>query len=275
VPALRVLAPLAAAAVVAAAVTGCGSGDAGSPINAVAHAADTTASIDGMRIALEQRVDGTKVTGTGFTDESGERGKMLVKAAGRTFIMVNDGMTLYTQPTDPGDEDKVPDGKRWVKIDMQKVGEAQGVDLDAISAVGSSDQRSGLDQLRGATDVRKVGTEDVRGVPTTHYTATLDFTTIAEHAPADRRAAVQRSVDATLQQMKDGATTVPVDVWIDAQDRIRAYAQTMDMKVGTMRIREELYDFGTRETVTIPPKDEVYDATARIVDAVGDDDDPA
>ncbi len=111
-------------------------------------------------------------------------------------------------------------------------------------------------------EVEKVGDEDVRGVSTTHYRATIDFDKYPLAVPAANRAAVRKSIDSLIKLT--GTRTVPVDVWVDGDAVVRRFAQTTRMNVpgaGRMQMKQtiELYDFGTKVDVQAPPAREVQD----------------
>ena len=68
-----------------------------------------------------------------------------------------------------GDPSSNPDlaGKKWLKLDPQAFGGG--------GEIGQSDPSGSLDALRGAKgDVKRVGTEKVRGTSTTRYRVSID-----------------------------------------------------------------------------------------------------
>ena len=111
-------------------------------------------------------------------------------------------------------------------------------------------------------DVKKVGEEEVRGVDTTHYSATVDFDKFPAAVPASERAAVKKSIDNLVKLT--GQRRIPVDVWVDDDKVVRRVGQTMKTKVpgaGSMQMKMiiEYYDFGTKVDVKAPPADQVQD----------------
>ena len=86
-----------------------------------------------------------------------------------------DGTVAYMRM--PFLESQLPDGKEWVQVDLAKAASLRGVDLaDIQSFAKGSDPREALDYLRSISgELTRLGTEDVRGVPTTHYFAAVDW----------------------------------------------------------------------------------------------------
>ena len=77
----------------------------------------------------------------------------------------------------------LPGAKKWLKIDLKATAGKQGVDITQLQSLsGGGDPTQFLTYLAKAGDVRKVGSEDVNGTPTTHYHATIDFEKLAGSA---------------------------------------------------------------------------------------------
>jgi hypothetical protein len=117
-----------------------------------------------------------------------------------------------------------------------------------------------LQALRGAADVREVGHDVVRGVDTTHYATNVDLQKAIASAPANDRNDVRRALGML------GSTTIPVDVWVDAQGRARRMTVHADTSAfGTsgsaFTMTVELYDFGAAVDVQPPPADDTIDLT--------------
>jgi hypothetical protein len=147
--------------------------------------------------------------------------------------------------------------KPWIKLDLTKAGAAGAGGAGGFGGLGTSDPTSTLDALRGAgSDVRVVGHDEVRGVDTTHYHATIDLARALDKLPAAQRDAAARAMR-TL-----GTGSVPADIWIDAQGRLRKLTMTLDATTeGTHvgAVTMELFDFGTPVDVEAPPADQVTD----------------
>lgn len=189
-------------------------------------------------------------TGTGFVD-IGE------------IEMVMDGLVIYMRM--PFLQEANPGLKPWIKFDLQELGGQQGLGLGQLMQFGAqSDPTQALAYLRAASDdVEEVGTEDVRGVETTHYRMTVELARIADAAPPEQREALR----AQTEQLRElsGISRVPTEVWVDEEGLVRRQRLTYrDMRFapgqeGDMNVTMELYDFGVEVDVEPPAADEVTD----------------
>jgi len=198
---------------------------------------------------LSLRMDLAGSLGLGSSD-AGDSG------AGRAEVRVVDGV-FYMDLGDLGDEaEELTDGKRWLKLDFS--GLAGMLGDDAVSSE-SSNPVDGLEALRSvSSDVTEVGTETLRGVETTHYRATIDLAKALADAPAGARDGARDLLE------RAGTPTIPVDVWLDAQDRVRKYTMQVDgaafgSESSSVAVTYEFYDFGAPVDVSAPPADEVAD----------------
>jgi hypothetical protein len=176
--------------------------------------------------------------------------------SGQADIVVANPLFYMKLPAGSGAS--LPAGKEWLKLDISKLGKTQGLDLSQLMQLNQSDPSQALDFLQGAgSDFREVGTEDVRGEPTTHYKGTIDLQRVANEAPPELKKQYERLWE--LSPTK----SVPMDVWIGDDGLVHKVAFTQKVpNGGSMTMEEEFYDFGTDEQVTIPPADEVLDITA-------------
>jgi hypothetical protein len=156
----------------------------------------------------------------------------------------------------------LPEGKTWIKIDFQKVGEQMGIDFQQLAQMGQNNPMQQLDYLKGVQDIEEVGTEDVRGTETTHYKGILDFDALQKEMPDE----VGGSID-KIQEMS-GIDQAPVEVWIDGDGLPRRmkfdFEYDMPEEAGPMSnakmsMTMEFFDYGTDVTVTVPPPAEVFD----------------
>jgi hypothetical protein len=237
----------------AAALTACG-GDT-LAVDPVAKAADTTTKAGSEHVEFlgVSGVEGQKIriTGSGDFRNDPQLGRMTVhftagpKAGAITEVMK--GWRIYM--TSPLFARQLPQGKKWMSLDLEKAGKAAGVDFSSLSAQTPGQT---LEQLKASGDVRKVGTDTIDGVETTHYTATLDPAKIP--------------TGAKLQKLT-GASYQPVDVWIDADDHVRRMhmAYSMSGSAAGAELSNEMTmtfsDYGKNVDVTVPTDAETFDAT--------------
>jgi hypothetical protein len=147
-------------------------------------------------------------------------------------------------------------GKPWVGVDLK---EAVGGSLSQLS--GGSDPTSGLEMLAGAKSVTTVGKETIRGTETTHYKAVVDI----NKAMAGKPEAVRAKLQGYQKALGAKFTDLPVEVWIDKDNRPAKFSYTMDMPATeatgnqpfSMTMSIEMFDYGTPVTVTVPPASDV------------------
>jgi hypothetical protein len=162
---------------------------------------------------------------------------------------------------------QLPSGKEWVRVDLAKAARLQGVDLaDIQSFAKGSDPRETLDYLRSVSGkLTRIGTEDVRRVPTTHYFAVVDWQKALARAAKE---AGQQSFLTQLQNMPDATASISVDVWVDADNRVRrmtmnfAFASPDQTEQAKASIDMELFDYGQPVNVETPSAADVVDAFA-------------
>jgi hypothetical protein len=197
----RLLAALLACAV----LSGCGAErSVKDAVDPVAQAATRTAAAGRMLVAVSGSVSAAgqqiPLAGAGVFDLKAGRGRMRMTMSAPTtgeikFDELIDGLVVYVHSD--AITAGLPFGKHWIKVDVEELGREQGFDLAQLQQLGGgSDPTQWLTTLNNAGRVEQLGTEDIRGVPTTHYRATIDV---------DHRA-------------------LPTDIWIDGQGLVRRQA---------------------------------------------------
>lgn len=146
----------------------------------------------------------------------------------------------------------------WLSMSAEDL----GTSADRLGlGVGTYDPSKLLESLRGvAGEPEVVGQEEVRGVATTHYRATLDLSRALDDAPAEHR----DQIEAALEQLGDlESAVIPVDIWIDSNDLPRRMAIDMGGAIGSlagedvsMTMTLELFDFGETADIAIPSAEE-------------------
>jgi hypothetical protein len=120
--------------------------------------------------------------------------------------------------------------------------------------------------------VTRVGTERVHGVQTTHYRATVDYERYASKVQSAKRAAARASV-AAIERLT-GSDSQVVDVWVDAQHRVRREELTVHECLpgvsGTTQthLKMEFFDFAVQAIPSPPPSSEVANLTSYIAGKV-------
>lgn len=270
----------------ALALNGCGREQ--SAVTLLAAAGTETQEAGTAQFALMQDfsggpIDGQSVEATGAIDFDEQRGHLEMDLSSlapagapptgdTTFRAVFDGTTVYMQLPIPG----LP--TPWVRIEA---GELEGLEgLEQLESF-SNDPTQSFAFLQGASDdIEEVGTEDVRDTSTTHYRMTVDLQRAVEEAPEEARKFLEQQIEVL------GSDTLPMDVWLDDEGRVRRQSFQIDLSqidlgaagatpapapsdlTGTITTTTEYYDFGTEVVVEIPPEDQVTDL-ADLMDVMG------
>jgi hypothetical protein len=239
----------------------------------IAESAAATADAGTARAAYTMRMTGLQgasggvnARGTGAVDFAARstelRMHMTVPQAGMTLDMSERmiGTTMYIRsPLFAG-----AIHKPWLKLDLQKLGKAAGIDMNAAMSTGGSDPTQMLAYLNAASDsIDRVGSEDVRGTETTHYHVVVDLLKMANTVPAAKQGALRRTLRREVELI--GTHTMPIDVWIDAHGLVRREHIGFSMQppgasatVG-MQMTIEYFDFGAPVHVVAPPAGQVAD----------------
>ena len=171
-----------------------------------------------------------------------------------TLTMVTDDQVAYVQLPTPGGT-----AGRWQKVD------ASALTSGATGGLPSStNPLDSFEQLRSVdADIEDLGEEEVRGTRTTHFRTRLDMEKVLATLPAERRPKPGSQEAELFSSMAD----VPVDVWLDDEDRPRRQRMTFSIPADaasgraaldlTMQI--ETFDFGKAVTIDLPPADQVDD----------------
>ena len=279
---------IAAAVAVALALSATGCGTSGSAIDPVARAAQVTSHVGGAHIAVDIQVTGDglaepfTMAGQGFFNYNTDEGTLTLDAtgvpAGAAPALPPGGLhieeifkssTIYIgSPLLAG---KLPDGARWLKLDLGRFAQAIGFNLQQLAG-GQSNPAQLLQFLRATSGApARVGSELVRGVPTTHYRATVDLRKVADVLPSGHAGQLQASLAKLIAQM--GTSKIPVEVWVDHQRLVRRMALTLSLSTGAQRARLgmtiDLFEFGPTPSVSPPPQAEVFDVTQAALAGLG------
>jgi hypothetical protein len=254
----------------AAAIAGCGSSNNGtSKADPVARAADVTARVPGYRIAATATVT-TPASGqlqiamNGFFDRPNRSGKLTASetVAGHKFKFteVFSGLTFYMDAGALPQLQRLTKGKNWIKFDMSRMLGAMGLG----SLPTGTDPTQFLDFLRAVgASTQKVGTEQVRGVKTTHYRAKVDLDKYPKLLPPSQRAAAQRSVSTLVSAL--GSHSMPMDAWVDNSNLVRRIGITFNECVAQQHVRfgmrMDVFDYGPQAQPKLPGPSQAYDIT--------------
>ena len=169
-----------------------------------------------------------------------------------TVTVVSDGDVAYIQmPSAPGA------APRWQKVDTTAL--TQGATGGLPSSTNPLDS---FEQLRSVdAEIEDLGEEEVRGTTTTHFRTRIDLQKVLEAMPEERRPAAGSPTAELFASMED----VPVDVWLDDEDRPRRQRMTFSVPADAtgarpameMTMQIETFDFGKPVSIELPPADQV------------------
>jgi hypothetical protein len=259
------------------------SGSPGTPADgeAVAAAFAKTVSAGSAKIATSTEVGAGQqnlpITASGvigFANKSADLNETLPAGQGAGETRFVNGM-LYERL--PGSlVSKLSNGKPWIALDLAKLSQQGDGSLQQLLTDSPSDPSTVLGFMRGAdTQVTTVGPDTVDGVPTTHYNVVLDL----DKAAAGQDTQVQQSTHSLEQEL--GTHTLPAQIWLDAQGRLRRISMNETLSTRAMatptatagtkppgqisfQFTATLSDFGVPVTVTTPPAAQTVDLTSKL-----------
>ncbi|MCK8438281.1 hypothetical protein G3I77_36340 [Streptomyces sp. D2-8] len=231
---------------------------------AVRSAYDRTAEQDTAKVKLRVRTsaEGASQTanGQGVVDLDDGDSVMTLTVQGQQIEQRVIDQVLYQKMP----KGQAPGGKPWIKIDLGKVAARQGTGDQSMSDPAQS---AAYAKAITDKDVTEKGTATVNGVQTTHYRVSVD---VAELPNGD-----------TLR--KQVGPTLPMDVWLDDEGRMRRQQIDMTLKAPaatqgsssdasaapekvTVRTVMDFTDFGTEVEADEPPAGQVTDMTGKVLE---------
>ena len=278
----RRLGTLAAIGAGAALVAGCGASSpkaSGSAGQAIERAAYVSSSASGYRVAINFQEGSTALggdvtgTGSGSFNVPKHAGRMALSlslpgslsSAGALSVQeILEGQNVYVKlPSQVATH--LPGGRPWIKISLNQVGRAAGIQnlASLFGGSGSSNPSQYLQYLRTTSGgVTKLETGTVDGYPVTHYRAAINLAKAPAAASPSVRAEVRQAV-ATLQKLT-GLHSIPVDVWVDSRHLVRRLTMTYTVHASGQslrtQIRMDFLAYGPQQVPQPPPAGQVTDA---------------
>lgn len=175
---------------------------------------------------------------------------------------------------------QLPAGKTWVKGDAKTLSSDGTGQMQQFGSLAGTDPRDVFGMLKAVSgSIAAVGTDEIRGVETSHYRATIDTAKLEELVPKSQK----QGLGSLGGLGQAGAAEIPIDVWIDAAERIRKLeidladvtasepATTTTSSGGSIfgaggmpslkgSVVVEVYDYGKALDLELPPADQVVDA---------------
>jgi hypothetical protein len=155
---------------------------------------------------------------------------------------------------------KEMDGKSWIKFDMSALGADKELNADQLGA-GQADKNPASDStfLTGSKDVKKVGTETVEGVKTTHYTGTVTLADLKASFKDESKTVREQREKSLEQYEKMGIDSMTMDMWIDGDDHTKQFRMRGDADKGPMDMTITFLDYNKPVTVAAPPAKDTAD----------------
>ena len=261
----RTLLVLPALALAATGLTSCGE-DQASAAELIRSAPAAFEEAGSARLEMTTEIAGQEIETEGAFDLANGTGtiSMSMPAVGSGDIeMVFAGTTYFMRSEIFGTE--LPEGTEWVSFDLSELTEGSGVDLGGLASQGANDPTNALDALAGvAEEVVEVGQDEVRGVSTTHYTATIDMEEAyraaqdaAEEAGAEGPIVDEEQFDEFVAAYGD--EPLETDIWIDDDGLVRRQTMVLEVMGQEMTQTMEYFDYGEPVEVDVPADDETVD----------------
>ncbi|MFF6993842.1 DUF1396 domain-containing protein [Streptomyces sp. NPDC008313] len=165
---------------------------------------------------------------------------------------------------------KEMDGKRWIKFDLSALGD-DATGGESLGAVGEADKNPAQEStfLTGSKDVKKVGTETVAGVKTTHYRGTVTLDEFRDSLKDEDKATREKREKSLDQYEKMGVDTLNMDMWIDGDDHTKQFRLRGDADKGKLDMTITFLDVNKPVTVQAPPAKDTLDLADMMNDMEG------
>jgi hypothetical protein len=147
-------------------------------------------------------------------------------------------------------------GKPWVEFPASGLSKVDGTSFSQLLQNGSNDPLLQAQMLSSSTNVKKVGTATINGVPTTEYTGTYPISAGLAKLPAAGRG----KIASQLQQM--GLTTEQFTVWLDGQQQVRKVVTAAKGTSESVASTIVVTSVNQPVSVTLPPASQVTVAPA-------------
>lgn len=213
-----------------------------------------------VSLAINESVAGqsVKITATGAFDWEHNQGNLMLNidlgtGTPETLEEVLANGQVYVEL--PAAERSALGGKPWIEVPVGTSGS---------SGLSGENPASALALLQAnTTGLRKVGPATVQGIPTTEYRAKVNPAKAAAKSSPELRKVLQQA----LSQFS-GLHSVPLQVWIDGQNRIRQMKESFTLNPnpgsaaasgGPVHVvtTVDLTNYGVPVSVTVPPPDQV------------------
>ncbi|MER5713408.1 hypothetical protein [Streptomyces sp. NPDC002122] len=156
------------------------------------------------------------------------------------------------------------DGKRWMKLDLMAAADAAGDKALQKQMTGglesmNQDPAQQLALLLDSPNLKHVGAEKVNGMETQHYKGTLTVEQMLK-AGDSSKLLPKEDYDKLLASVKKaGLKGYDTEVWVNEDGYPARMDIGMTMAEGSMQMRADYSDYGTKAAVQAPPAKDTLD----------------
>jgi hypothetical protein len=261
----RIVGPVAGAVAVVGVAVALLAPTGGRVLDPVAQAANATTTAGTAEFGIAGHVTAAgqtvPISGNGALDMHNQRIRMSMSfpipgMGSITTDALFDGQAVYMHLPE-GMAQRIPLGKPWIKLDLAALAKSSGVDLGQLNQANQGNPADMLQALKAVGSSTKVGSENIGGVATSHYRATIDPQKALDTIPDKQSAAALEQMLAT-----SGLNSIPIDVWVDRAGRVRRESMKFSAAGTSMDMTVSFTRFGVPVDTTPPASDQVLDAGA-------------
>jgi hypothetical protein len=228
---------------------------------AIALASQKTATVDSYKVAVTAagtgevaaKLHGTiqiklrpQLAATGTLDSASVKGQSV--PGGERAILLGD----YFYAKVPSQFSQLTGGKPWVRFSISQASKQAGVNLDSVVKRANPAEQTKI--FTGSKDARRVGTESIDGVTTTHYQGTVTPEQAGKLDPQAQQAFKQF-------YQRSGANKVTFDLWVGKDSLPRKLVTKVTADKGTASSTMIFSDYNKSFSVSAPPASEVTDGS--------------
>ncbi|GGU92349.1 hypothetical protein GCM10010275_31820 [Streptomyces litmocidini] len=156
------------------------------------------------------------------------------------------------------------DGKRWMKLDMKAAADASGDKALQKQLTGgldnmNQDPAQQLALLLDSPDLKHLGAEKVNGMETQHYKGALTLEQMLKANESSELLSEKDHDELVANAKKVGLKGYDTEFWVTGDGYPARMDIGMTMAQGTMRVRADYSDYGTRAAVQAPPAEDTVD----------------
>ncbi|MCH0568690.1 DUF1396 domain-containing protein [Streptomyces sp. MUM 136J] len=265
---------VAVATLLLAGAVGCSAGDASPEMEpaaaAVARAAKSSDDITSFRYRITGTVPETgRVHGEAAMNVEPLAMSMRMTAEdraddGQVEIRLVDGAMYIGGGAEAAKE---TDGKSWIKFDLSATGADGELNSEQLGG-GQAGKNPAAEStfLTGSKDVKKVGSETVEGVRTTHYNGTVTLDALEKSFDKADKATREKRQKSIEQYEKMGVDRLTMDLWVDGDDHTKRFRMRGDADKGPLDMTITFFDVNKPVTVAAPPARDVADLAEMMKD---------